>query len=91
MYNATDGKTRTRRMFLRALIRQPKPSDESGVELDSRDINLVKDSIIQSLQGALDELELAVHDANGKAEHIHMYLCILRAQELDDLTRALRY
>lgn len=90
MYNATDGgKTRTRRMFLRALVRQPKPSvdDESGLHLDSRDITQVKDSIAQSLQGALDELELAVHDRNGRADHIHMYLCILRAQELHDLTR----
>lgn len=84
IYNATEGKTRTRRMFLRALIRQPKVNDESVGE-DTRGITLVKDSITQSLQGALDELELAVHDTNGKADHIHLYLCILRAQELDDL------
>lgn len=92
MYNATDGKTRTRRMFLRALIRQPKPSDENGAHpTDSRDITLVKNSITQSLQGALDELELTVHDINGKADHVHMYLCILRAQKLDDLTQTSRY
>lgn len=79
-------------MFLRALIRQPKPRDESGYEnLDSRSITLVEDSITQSLQGALDELELAVHDTNSKADHIHVYLCILRAQELGDLTQASRY
>ncbi|XP_024374276.1 acetyl-CoA carboxylase 1 [Physcomitrium patens] len=91
IYNAVDGKTRTRRMFLRALIRQPKPRDESGYEnLDSRSITLVEDSITQSLQGALDELELAVHDTNSKADHIHVYLCILRAQELGDLTQASR-
>lgn len=92
IYNTIDGKTRTRRMFLRALVRHPKPSDESGMaQPGSRGITLVKDSITQSLQGALDELELAVHDINGKADHIHMYLCILRAQELDDLLQALRY
>ncbi|KAG0579665.1 hypothetical protein KC19_4G115000 [Ceratodon purpureus] len=91
IYNATDGKTKTRRMFLRALIRQPKSSDGIGVaQPDSRGITLVKDSITQSLQGALDELELAVHDINSKADHIHMYLCILRAQQLDDLTQAYR-
>lgn len=75
-------------MFMRALIRQPIARDESGAELDSRGIKRVEESITQSLQGALDELELAVHDINGKADHIHMYLCILRAQ---DLAQALRY
>jgi len=89
IYNATDGKTRTRRMFLRALIRQPVARDESGGS--QQGITRVEESITQSLQGALDELELAVHDVNGKADHIHMYLCILRAQELSDLTQALRY
>lgn len=79
-------------MFLRALIRQPITRDESGgAPLNLRGITGVEDSITQSLQGALDELELAVHDINSKADHIHMYLCILRAQELCDLTQASRY
>jgi hypothetical protein len=78
-------------MFLRALIRQPITRDESGVQLYLRTLTGVEDSITQSLQGALDELELAVHDINSKADHIHMYLCILRAQELGDLIQASRY
>ena len=78
-------------MFLRALIRQPITRDENGGAQLVNGITRVEDSITQSLQGALDELELAVHDINSKADHIHMYLCILRAQELCDLTQASRY
>jgi acetyl-CoA carboxylase/biotin carboxylase 1 len=40
---------------------------------------------------ALDELDLAARDTNGRADHIHMYLCILRAQELGDLAQTSRY
>lgn len=94
MYSATDPKSNIRRKFLRALVRQPKSREDSenvGILPEVLGgITLVEQSVMKALQGALDELELAAYDTNGKADHIHMYLCILRAQELGNLTGALR-
>lgn len=94
MYSATDANSNIRRKFLRALVRQPKSREDSenaGILPESPGgITLVEQSVMKALQGALDELELAAHDTNGKADHIHMYLSILRAQELGNLTGALR-
>jgi acetyl-CoA carboxylase/biotin carboxylase 1 len=93
MYSATDAKSNIRRMFLRALVRQPVSWEDSKVggllSESSQGMTLVEQSITNTLQGALDELELAAHDMNGKADHIHMYLCILRAQELESPTQTL--
>lgn len=92
-YLATDPKTKVRRMFSRSVVRQSKSGEEGTAEVtpESRGIIPVEESVTKALQGALDELELAAHDTNGKADHVHMYLCILRAQELGDLTQASRY
>lgn len=34
---------------------------------------------------AMEELELNAHNANIKPEHAHMYLYIIREQQIDDL------
>jgi acetyl-CoA carboxylase/biotin carboxylase 1 len=48
-------------------------------------VSFTSRSILRSLVTALDELELNVHNATVKPDHAHMYLCILREQQIDDL------
>ncbi len=93
MYSAIDAKTNVRRMFLRALVRQPnlKEGGNTKAVQEVRGFSLAEDSVANALQVALDELDLAAHDTNGRADHVHMYLCILRAQELGDLAQPSRY
>uniref|UniRef100_A0A0D6R0K3 Uncharacterized protein n=1 Tax=Araucaria cunninghamii TaxID=56994 RepID=A0A0D6R0K3_ARACU len=79
MYTVVD-KPAIRRMFLRTLVRQPKFIDSAPT------ISITANSIVKSLLGALEELELHAHNAYVKSDHVHMFLCILRAQELSDLT-----
>lgn len=80
IYTVVD-KPAIRRMFLRALLRQPRPSNSLGSEIES----FTSESVIVALQGALEELELNAHDVNIRADHVHMFLSILRAQEIRDL------
>ncbi|KAH7276946.1 hypothetical protein KP509_39G027900 [Ceratopteris richardii] len=80
IYTGVD-KPAIRRMFLRALLRQPAPSNMLGTETDS----FTSESVIAALQGALEELELSAYDVKTRADHIHMFLSILRAQEIRDL------
>ncbi|KAH9295974.1 hypothetical protein KI387_039562, partial [Taxus chinensis] len=91
MYTVVD-KPAIRRMFLRTLVRQPKFIDgadkSQGLDVDRKGastISTTANSIIKSLLGALEELELYAHNANAKSDHVHMFLCILRAQESRDL------
>ncbi|GLJ49976.1 hypothetical protein SUGI_1062920 [Cryptomeria japonica] len=91
MYTVVD-KPAIRRMFLRTLVRQPKVIDSAAklqVLNDDRKetstMSLTANSIAKSLLGALEELELYAHNANVKSDHVHIFLCILRAQESSDL------
>nr|ASZ00204.1 acetyl-CoA carboxylase 2 [California macrophylla] len=90
MYTIVDKPLRTRRMFLRTLVRQP--TDESahhgqGAETTSAQqaMSLTSRSILGSLTGAMEELELQAHSATIKCDHAHMYLHIIREQQIDDL------
>ncbi|CAA6665069.1 unnamed protein product [Spirodela intermedia] len=93
LYTVSDPKSRTQRMFLRTLVRQPNTLDgfTLGQALDKEvdelqlSLSFTSLSLLRSLMAALDELELRTHNAIIKAEHAHMYLCILREQRLDDL------
>lgn len=93
LYTVSDPKSRTQRMFLRTLVRQPNSLDgfTLGQALDKEvdelqlSLSFTSLSLLRSLMAALDELELRTHNAIIKAEHAHMYLCILREQRLDDL------
>jgi len=80
MYTVID-KPAIRRMFLRTLVRQPKFVDGKGDSTTS----IIANSVVKSLMGVLEELEMHAHNANAKSDHVHMFLCILRAQELSDL------
>lgn len=42
-------------------------------------------SILRSLLTAMEELELNAHNASVKSDYTHMYLYILREQQIDDL------
>ena len=48
-------------------------------------VSFTSRSILRSLVTALEDLELNVHNATVKYDHAHMYLCILREQQIDDL------
>uniref|UniRef100_A0A1D1YN11 Acetyl-CoA carboxylase 1 n=1 Tax=Anthurium amnicola TaxID=1678845 RepID=A0A1D1YN11_9ARAE len=93
LYSVFDQKARVQRMFLRTLVRQPNTFDgfTLGQGLDTEiaqlqlSLSFTALSLLRSLMAALDELELHTHKANIKAEHAHMYLCILREQQLYDL------
>lgn len=77
-----------KRMFLRTLVRQPI-SEFTGVELGilqtERPISFTSRSILRSLTAAMEELELNAHNATLKPDHAHMYLYIVREQQIHDL------
>ncbi|KAG0449700.1 hypothetical protein HPP92_027132 [Vanilla planifolia] len=81
------------RMFLRTIVRQPNTaegfSSHHALDIDSsharHSMSFTSISILRSILTALDELELNVHNATIRSEHSHMYLCILREQQLYDL------
>lgn len=66
-----------------------------GLDMDSSfshlGLSYTSRSILQSVSTALEELELHVHNATVKSDHAHMYLCILREQQLYDLVPFSRY
>ncbi|KAK1314685.1 Acetyl-CoA carboxylase 1 [Acorus calamus] len=92
LYTVQD-KPPIQRMFLRTLVRQSITTDGffvnqgQGVELAQArpELCFTSLSILRSLTGALEELELNAHNANIKSDHAHMYLCILREQQIYDL------
>ncbi|CAM6103862.1 unnamed protein product [Calypogeia fissa] len=76
IYYVTEKPSNVRRMFLRTLLRQTKPSSE-GSEIEHATTN-----VELALQKALEELELTSHDSNNKADHVHMFLSLLRPLEI---------
>lgn len=41
--------------------------------------------ILRSLMNAMEELELNAHNTSLKSDHAHMYLYLLREQQIEDL------
>jgi len=77
-------------MFLRTLVRQPISNEGcTGVELATlqtqRPISFTSRSILRSLMGAMEELELNSHSATLRPDNAHMYLYIVREQQIHDL------
>lgn len=79
-------------MFLRTLVRQPTSEGLTLYQgLDVRTtqtqstMSFTAKTILRSLMTAMEELELHVHNATVKSDHSHMYLYILREQQIDDL------
>ncbi|KEH34878.1 acetyl-CoA carboxylase, partial [Medicago truncatula] len=81
------------RMFLRTLLKQPIRNEghSSYQRLDGETsrtqlaMSFTSRSILRSLMGAMEELELNSHNTTIKSEHAHMYLYIIRKQQVDDL------
>lgn len=81
------------RMFLRTLLRQPTTNEgfssyqRTDAETPSTELamSFTSRSIFRSLMAAMEELELNSHNATIRPEHAHMYLYIIREQEINDL------
>ena len=81
------------RMFLRTLLRQPTTNEgysayqrvDAETSRTQLDMSFTSRSIFRSLMGAMEELELNSHNTTIKSEHAHMYLYVLREQQVDDL------
>ncbi|KAG2709256.1 hypothetical protein I3843_05G209100 [Carya illinoinensis] len=92
LYTVVDKPIPIRRMFLRTLVRQ-STSDEGTAyqQLDAettrsqRAMSFTSRSILRSLMAAMEELELNTHNTTVKSDHGHMYLYIVREQQIDDL------
>ncbi|KAL6574183.1 acetyl-coenzyme-A carboxylase [Orobanche hederae] len=90
LYTVVEKPLPIQRMFLRTLVRQPL-SNEGLTVLDQEvtrsllALSFTSRSILRSLMSAMEELELNVHNSAIKFEHSHMYLYILREQQIDDL------
>ncbi|XP_042493144.1 acetyl-CoA carboxylase 1-like [Macadamia integrifolia] len=93
LYSVVDKPQPIQRMFLRTLVRQASTNEGfsmyQGLNVRTGNAHLATSftsrSILRSLTAALEELELLVHNDTIKADHAHMYLCILREQQVDDL------
>lgn len=93
LYTVKDSNALIQRMFLRTLVRQPNTTDGlslgQGFDMEicrvQHLMSFTSVSILRSLLGALEELELHVHNATIRSDHSHMYLCILREQQFYDL------
>ncbi|KAI3807627.1 hypothetical protein L1987_23559 [Smallanthus sonchifolius] len=94
MYTVEAKPLRVQRMFLRTLVRQPtkewfSPSGYQGSEVAGPRSQLTlpytSRSILRSLVTAMEELELHVHNATVKSDHAHLYLYVLKEQQIDDL------
>ncbi|OMO94220.1 Carboxyl transferase [Corchorus olitorius] len=93
LYTVVDKPVPIQRMFLRTLVRQPTTDDGltayRGLDVDVMRnqwaMSFTSRSILRSLLAAMEELELNVHNATLKSDHAHMYLCILREQQINDL------
>nr|ASZ00196.1 acetyl-CoA carboxylase 1 [California macrophylla] len=90
LYTIVDKPLPIQRMFLRTLVRQPTNEIAyQGRHMETtsteRAMSFTSRSILRSLMGAMEELELHVHSATVKSDHSHMYLYIIREQQIDDL------
>ncbi|XP_073263627.1 acetyl-CoA carboxylase 1 isoform X2 [Populus alba] len=93
LYTVVDKPVPIRRMFLRTLVRQTTMNEGftayQGLGMETARtqwaVSFTSNSILRSLVAAMEELELNVHNATVKSDHAHMYLCILREQQIDDL------
>ncbi|KAL0439771.1 UNVERIFIED_CONTAM: Acetyl-CoA carboxylase 1 [Sesamum latifolium] len=93
LYTVKDKPLPIQRMFLRTLVRQPVSNEGLTVYqgLDHGEthslwaLSFTARSILRSLMSAMEEVELNAHNSTIKSDHAHMYLYILREQQIDDL------
>ena len=79
-------------MFLRTVVRQPSVTNgflcgsiDNEVGRAQASSSFTSKSILRSLMAALEEIELHAHNEALRSGHSHMYLCMLREQQLFDL------
>ncbi|XP_011083400.1 acetyl-CoA carboxylase 1-like isoform X2 [Sesamum indicum] len=93
LYTVKDKPLSIQRMFLRTLLRQPVSNEGLTVYqgLDHGEthslwaLSFTARSILRSLMSAMEEVELNAHNSTIKSDHAHMYLYILREQQINDL------
>ncbi|KAK6938183.1 Acetyl-CoA carboxylase, central domain [Dillenia turbinata] len=93
LYTVVDKPVPVQRMFLRTLVRQAISNEGvtayHSLEMGSGQVHwtmpFTSKSILRSLMAAMEELELHMHNATVKPDHAHMYLCVLREQQIEDL------
>ncbi|XP_052188195.1 acetyl-CoA carboxylase 1-like [Diospyros lotus] len=90
LYTVTDKPLPIQRMFLRTLVRQPTSNGgfmglDMGAYRSPVAIPFTSRSILRSLRTAIEELELYGHNTTVQSDHAHMYLYILREQQIEDL------
>jgi acetyl-CoA carboxylase/biotin carboxylase 1 len=90
--NNQDQKSNDQRMFLRTVVRQPSLTNrllfgsiDNEVGLAQAASSFTSNIIVRSLMTALEEIELHAHNESTRSGHSHMYLCMLREQQLFDL------
>lgn len=93
LYTVTDKPLPMQRMFLRTLVRQPTTNEGftayQGLDMEATRnqwaLPFTSRGILRSLMTAMEELELNAHNTTLKSDHAHMYLYILREQQIEDL------
>ncbi|KAF5955201.1 hypothetical protein HYC85_008057 [Camellia sinensis] len=90
LYTVVDKPLPIHRMFLRTLVRQSNSNEgflglDMGTNRSQLSMSFTSRSILRSLMTAMEELELHVHNATIRSDHAHMYLYILREQQINDL------
>ncbi|POO04043.1 Pyruvate carboxylase [Trema orientale] len=94
LYTVVDKPLPMQRMFLRTLVRQPTTNEGftayQGLDTETTRTKwwampFTSRGILRSLMTAMEELELNAHNTTLKSDHAHMYLYILREQQIEDL------
>ncbi|KAL5230766.1 hypothetical protein ABZP36_029542 [Zizania latifolia] len=90
--NKKDQRSNDQRLFLRTIVRQPSPANgflsgsiDNEVGRAQASSSYTSNSILRSLMAALEEIELHAHNEAVRSGYSHMYMCILREQQLFDL------
>ncbi|XP_023877814.1 acetyl-CoA carboxylase 1 [Quercus suber] len=93
LYSVVDKPLPIQRMFLRTFVRQSTSNEgltsyqrlDTQTTLSQWTMSFTSRSILRSLMAAMEELELNAHNATLKSDHAHMYLYIVREQQISDL------
>ncbi|KAL5226002.1 hypothetical protein ABZP36_012641 [Zizania latifolia] len=90
--NKKDQRSNDQRLFLRTIVRQPSPTNgflsgsiDNEVGRTQASSSYTSNSVLRSLMAALEEIELHAHNETVRSGYSHMYMCILREQQLVDL------
>uniref|UniRef100_A0A7N1A1T5 Acetyl-CoA carboxylase n=1 Tax=Kalanchoe fedtschenkoi TaxID=63787 RepID=A0A7N1A1T5_KALFE len=93
LYTVVDKPKPIKRMFLKTLVRQPLSYEglagyqrvDTETARAQLSMSFTSKSILRSLLGAMEELDLNAHNTTAKVDHAHMYLYVVREQQIEDL------